>query len=810
MLSYFFIMNQKKVVSGVLLLLLFAICFNALGQDQDSKEELIDALENYMELPREVVYVHTNKTTYIRGEQIGFAAYVFNKATKKLSEDTSNLYVVLEDQGTIVKQQLLRVEKGVATSSFAVDSLLSKKAYTLKAYTNWMRNFKEPNAFEQQIRVLAPENSNAPSVVLAKLEAQFQPEGGELSPGIENLVSVSIKDSMGLGIPYIEGMVFNSANKNIQAFKVNELGLGKFLLTPDQNENYKVRIRYNGEDLSFALPLTEKQGMVLRITDEKDKISLRLKSGSKATTATGNNDYSMVLHNGSTARIVPLPKFVESELQRDFSKSELFPGVNIFTILDNQNQPLTERLYFNYQGLSVINTQKVEARREKDSISITLVFPEAKVDNTTSLSVSVLPSKSIANTPHHNILSYSLLQPYILGSIENAPYYFSSPDAQKEDALNLFLSTQESSYNWETIFNSPPEYDFDFETGIGFTIQRKDRGTSQLIIYPYANKQLELVAFEEGQNLLERNELFPFTDVPLRISKINKKGEMGSPDVKLSFSPNKIPRLAMGSRVLGYRTPTILKEAQVPTEPLKTGVEQLKEVVVSATKQRTELEILQSQAPFGEVEEMDEKKIKKFLFITNYIRQQGFDVRENLGDLFINNRLPPYGIPSVYLNGNLLNLPGAGTISNDSAPVAPLPSPLNVLIGMQLSEVQYVEINRYGLGEAPNSGGVIRIYSRTKPIAYGNKKETPKFSSYSVPLFFEKARKYYLPKYSAYNTAFYNAYGVVGWFPKLRPSSNGRVQFSVPNTETPELRLHIEGMTTSGDFITQKVNVPLN
>ena len=64
-----------------------------------SQEELdiLEAYDDYTEAPREVVYLHLNKSTYIIGETLGFTAYVLDKNDKEPSVLTSNLYVTIED-----------------------------------------------------------------------------------------------------------------------------------------------------------------------------------------------------------------------------------------------------------------------------------------------------------------------------------------------------------------------------------------------------------------------------------------------------------------------------------------------------------------------------------------------------------------------------------------------------------------------------------------------------------------------------------------------------------------------------------------
>jgi len=132
------------------LIAILFFCFSVLliAQQNDNYQSIIDAYESYAKLPREVVFVHTNKTTYIKGEQLGFSAYVLDKDAKMPSLETTNLYVTLSDQkGELIKQGLFKTIDGKTHGVFAIDSLFTSGTYVLKAFTNWMKNFKEQNFF---------------------------------------------------------------------------------------------------------------------------------------------------------------------------------------------------------------------------------------------------------------------------------------------------------------------------------------------------------------------------------------------------------------------------------------------------------------------------------------------------------------------------------------------------------------------------------------------------------------------------------------------------------------------------------------
>ena len=130
---------------------------------------------------------------------------------------------------------------------------------------------------------------------------------------------------------------------------------------------------------------------------------------------------------------------------------------------------------------------------------------------------------------------------------------------------------------------------------------------------------------------------------------------------------------------------------------------------------------------------------------------------------------------------------------------------------INLDHVAYIDINKMGTGEGLRSlGGVIKMYSRTDYSSYRNKARTPVYAEYNFPLKFTDERKFYMPKYASYSSEFYEHYGILGWFPNLRPDVEGSVHFKIPDIGQSEIQLLVEGITKEGKFISEKINVSVN
>ncbi len=251
----------------------------AAAQQEDLFSDLLTSFEAYADLPREVAYVHLNKSVLIKGEELGFTAYVMDKDHKRPSGETRNLYCVISDSANrTLRSKLLLIEDGVGHGSFRLDSLFTTGTYVFRAYTNWMLNFSEPNYYEQHLDIIDPETDEfLPGATVAGApDVQFLPEGGHAVDGLEVVYGVVAKDPSGFGIPHLQGSITDRSGQELTRFKVNPLGIGRFGLLLDKAQTYYARFQYGGEEYKVPLPPGAPEGIVMRLTDLKDAIALSM------------------------------------------------------------------------------------------------------------------------------------------------------------------------------------------------------------------------------------------------------------------------------------------------------------------------------------------------------------------------------------------------------------------------------------------------------------------------------------------------------------------------------------------------------
>ncbi|WP_400080366.1 hypothetical protein [Winogradskyella sp. R77965] len=770
----------------------------------ENLETIITSFENYTSQYRELAYCHLNKSTYIKGEMIGFSAYVFDKDLKVPSKSTKNLYCVITDKNNeLVKSKLIRVENGFSNTIFKIDSAFTSGNYTIKAYTNWMNNFEEPNAFVESFRVIDPEVKKIikKRTLANEIDAQFLPEGGYFVDAVQTTVGVILKNTEGLGISEVEGNVYDSNNKFITAFKTNSLGIGRFLLYPELNQKYKVKINHLNKDFEFQINDIKPKGISINLNNYNKKLAIGFNTNERTYNDIKSKWFNLIIHNGNEAKGIYVT-FNEKDIVKMIDHEELFPGINIFTLFDENNQPLLERLFFNYEGVNLLSYEKANYTQSNDSLQISIPIKEFAhiTDENSNISISVLPEGTKSYKRHQNIISYTFLQPYVKGYIENAQYYFTNINSKKKyDLDNLLITQGWSSYAWGDIFNKNVSDNYVFEDGILLKANQNKKRQSDFIVYPlkYSNG-LTVNLTDEKQSFVVPY-LYPEGNEVLGIGKLNKRGKVNQPDLSMQFFPSKIPDYNNQPKVLKTKRATNTKT--IPKSPLPSfnskEAEILDEVLVEADPKLEKINRLRENLFLSNVDVFDDHMRQSNLTFVMYLNRYvpGFNAFEQAGKVFIGNR-------RVTSSNDFFSTPTPIVYLDDM-----LITNLDYFYAYNMFDVDYVTVNN-GLGEGfLGANGVIKIY--TNP-GYAKRQKDSVFKSFKFPLTFSEKKKFYAPKYDIYNDDFFRNYGVIDWIPNCKIDTKRHLNFTIYNPANNNMTFFIEGVTENGVFTSELKTLNIN
>lgn len=748
---------------------------------------------------------------------MAFTVYVFGKNTKKTSTTATNLYCTISDENNrIVKSEMILAANGVANGSFQIDSLFTSGEYTFKAYTNWMRNFDEQNQYVQKLKIIDTEAENIPKIKVtnSNIDAQFLPEGGHFVVDVKNSVGVIVKDDLGFGVPNATGKVVDSENKTLIDFKTNQFGIGKFTFTPNAISNNKVILDFNGTKQTFSLEKAESTGIALTMNDLENKVALSLRINENTLKQIANQEYTLAIHNGSVLKTIAINFEKTTEVVKMIKYEDLNPGINIFTLFDEENHPILERLFFKYEGINLLTAENPQIVTTNDSIKIKIPINNIDKNLANNFSVSVLPEETKSYNPNNNIISETYLKPYIKSYIENSAYYFTDITRKKKFELdNVLIAQGWSSYDWNTVFNHPPKALYGYENGISFRANINDKRASEYMMYATINNEMQLFRVNESDTDFGAVGLYPMDNEVIRFSSVKKNNHIDRPNLYLQFSPSKVPDI----KNVGNTAPLLKKSANniswenTMFQSSWDKAEQLDAVTIKTDKVLSREDKL-TRTAFGKAYVVDDNIRKSYVYLSDFIRTKGFTVNETMGQLLIYNPRPvSFGQgETITTKGTLANT------TNTSVKTKPVIIYFNnikltntdMLYKYSMEDVDYILMDKSGTSEGGvGAPGVIKIF--TNPTTSQSKMKINASQEVSAPLTFSGPKKFYTPAYTSYQSLFYQQYGIIGWFPRLTIQADGNIQFKIPHQLIKNVSVFIEGIANDGSFISTEKIIPL-
>ncbi len=175
------------------LILLTILCFFILSVN--AQESYIEKHQEYFELPRESIFVHTNKSIFMAGEYLWYKGYAIDRSTGTLSKDVRNIQVFVYDSiGSLIERSMVLANDGIFFNQIKLDSTYTPGRYYFKAMTNYMNNFKESDAYLHKFEVIdevEKTNYNATDI-----KVNIRPEGQEIVYGLNANLGIKITNDI--------------------------------------------------------------------------------------------------------------------------------------------------------------------------------------------------------------------------------------------------------------------------------------------------------------------------------------------------------------------------------------------------------------------------------------------------------------------------------------------------------------------------------------------------------------------------------------------------------------------------------------
>ena len=207
----------------------------------------LQSYDDYFETPRESLYLHLNKSSYLRGENIWFQGYAYNRKAKTLNSETRNVELgIYDDKGKMINKKLFLAVDGLFEGQIKVDSSFYDGNYYLKAETNYMKNFKEDYAHVQQFEIIGEGQLNK-NQELKSYDFQTLPESGHSVINTTSHLGLKLINGNGLGITF-KAELFED-DKPVIDFKSNRFGHAKVEFSPKEGKNYYIKATLPNGDI---------------------------------------------------------------------------------------------------------------------------------------------------------------------------------------------------------------------------------------------------------------------------------------------------------------------------------------------------------------------------------------------------------------------------------------------------------------------------------------------------------------------------------------------------------------------------------
>jgi hypothetical protein len=154
----------KNTKPAILFLFLFLFLQNGHSQKHiDVPDYISQRFKKYCTaVPREEIFVHSDRDDYIAGENLWFNIYLIDRQSFMPSGNSRIAYFeLLNPENRAVVQKRIRIDNGYGPGQIVLPDTLSTGTYTIRAYTSWMKNFLPYNCFMKDINIYNALNTKA-------------------------------------------------------------------------------------------------------------------------------------------------------------------------------------------------------------------------------------------------------------------------------------------------------------------------------------------------------------------------------------------------------------------------------------------------------------------------------------------------------------------------------------------------------------------------------------------------------------------------------------------------------------------------
>ncbi len=795
------------------------------------------------ELAIEKVYLHLDRSFYTAGEDIWFKAYVMDGRTHTPNTLSELVYVELVGpDDKIISKKTLKIRAGSTAGDFKLSPESKSGTYTVRAYTNYMRNFGISNFYTKEILVNTANSSAVSNDTLeiknhTSLAIQFFPEGGYLFNGFLNPIAFKAQDSHGNSTS-IAGKLMDDLGNVVTDFKSTHLGMGLFHFIPKLDRTYSALVFFNGKEERFEIPEALTNGVLMTITNmaEYYKIELRGTSDIKI------KDYILI---GKQKDLVRFNLAVNANQQENTTmvklvKDNLDEGILELTLMDQENKPISERLLFHENADASVQAKIISSKNtydKREQVLMEIALESLDLNSVTadmSLSVSNVAVNAAENQAT-TIKTYVLLNSVVRGEIEYPGYYFNENEPARKQHLDILMRTQgwrQYALEDELVQSSNyflPEKGITLSGKVVDAINTTEPLTGSVSLT--ANSITEMIqdrAKTTEDGAFSFNNLnFVDTTTVLLSANVYYSNKKRNPilNYKIIFDSIPSPPILGAQNVAGPLAISVNSSPSKTIEKFTTGYEKAQQTTLSFLYNDKTIQLDEAIIAVKKEKKLDKYAIKRkvvpYKTPSQTVDFEGFTEMgfTNLLDA-LRGRVPGLtvrraasGEGLVYLRAasslGVGNAEGSGSalILLDGAPVGSA-----ILEQMLPSNVDFIDVlkgPRAAIYGSRGANGVIAVYSKNGAESSRKDKKRGGSLNFEHPGY-SFARTFYEPKYGSGTPEkkSVDSRTTLHWQPYIQMNTNGKASISFNTGDiSGDYKVILEGITSDGTPIHSRMHL---
>ena len=304
-------------------------------------------------------------------------------------------------------------------------------------------------------------------------DIQFFPEGGQLITGVRTKIAFKAVNPNGLGID-LKGTVTDNNNNVVTEFSSSHLGMGLFVLTPEDGKTYTAHVTFaDGTTATPEFPKVGSDGIDLCLDNSNpDSLNLKLQSDAAFFKDFQGKTFFIIAKSAGLICFAAKTTLHGLVYNAPIPKSKFPTGILQVTLFTDDGEPVSERIVF-IQHNDQLNVSVKSDHPEYDTrqkVLLKIMANNAGQPDEGNFSVSVIDEAKVPydEDAETTILTNLLLTSDIQGYIEKPNYYFNHPDQKKAADLDILLQTQGyRRFSYDAVLNNKPlTMNFPVERGI--------------------------------------------------------------------------------------------------------------------------------------------------------------------------------------------------------------------------------------------------------------------------------------------------------------------------------------------------------